>query len=313
MTLRWWSGVIGLVLGVGVLAATLLSLLAGVSWLFDLLANFRSQYVWIGALALAGLGAQRLWPAFAVVGLAVLFNVVAVAPYWMGSIGEPAGNGRLTILHLNTQSGNPEKAAIVEFVRESDADIVFLAEVTPRLRELLDESSLPFTVVAGTPRSTPIGVAALARDGSVTGRLTNLGASEVPAVLLDASIGGVEVQILGFHTSSPGEEGRAADRNDQLAAAGTIVATRSTPMVLVGDLNATPWTPAFRELIATGLTDAQRGRGVAGSWPSGWGPLMIPIDHVLHTGELTTTAFAFGPSVGSDHRSLRVELALRAP
>ena len=198
---------------------------------------------------------------------------------------------------------------MVEFVRTSDADLVFLAEVTPRLAGLLDEADLPFEFVAGTPPSTPIGIVALARPGTATGRLTNLGVSEVPAVLVQTELGGEPIEILGFHTSSPGEQRRSADRNDQLAAAGALVAERTTPMILVGDFNATPWTPALRRLLNTGLVDAQRGRGVDGSWPAGWGPFQIPIDHVLHTPELTSTAFAFGDSVGSDHESLRATIA----
>ena len=243
--------------------------------------------------------------------MAVLFNFLAVAPYWFGSVAEPAGTERLEIVHLNTQSGNPAREEIVDFVRRSGADLVFLAEVTPALLELLAEVEGPLRVVAGTPPSTPIGIVALARDDAVTGRLTNLGVSEVPAVLVETELAGEPLQVLGFHTSSPGVERRSADRNDQLAAAGALVSDRSTPMVLVGDFNATPWTPAFRRLLDTGLVDAQRGRGVDGSWPAGWGPFQIPIDHVLHTPDLTSTSYAYEESVGSDHESLRVAIARR--
>ena len=102
----------------------------------------------------------------------------------------------------------------------------------------------------------------------------------------------------------------SAARDDQLNGAGLRVDDREIPMILVGDFNATPWTGAFRDLLDLGLIDAQRGRGVAGSWPAGWGPFKIPIDHALHTPELTSTSFAFGASAGSDHRSLSVTLAL---
>ena len=83
-------------------------------------------------------------------------------------------------------------------------------------------------------------------------------------------------------------------------------------MVHIGDFTAPPWTGAFRDLLDTGLIDGQRGRGVAGSWPAGWGPFKIPIDHALHTPDLTTTSFAFGESAGNDHRSLTVTIARAA-
>ena len=309
MTARGWIGNVGLAVGGLVVAATMLSFLAESSWLLDLVANFRVQYVWIGLLSVGALAANRLWVPLGIVALAVLINLIPVVPYWLGSVADPVGDARLEILHLNTRLSNPAKAEIVEFVRSSDADLVFLSEVTPLLGRLLNEAELPYEAVAGTPSSTPIGLVALARPGTATGRLTNLGVSEVPAVLVETRLGEEVIEILGFHTSSPGEEGRSADRDDQLAAAGAFVSDRTVPMVLVGDFNATPWTPALRRLLDTGLVDAQRGRGVAGSWPAGWGPFKIAIDHLLHSPELTTTSYVYGDSVGSDHRSLRVTLA----
>ncbi|MGI9648286.1 MAG: endonuclease/exonuclease/phosphatase family protein [Acidimicrobiia bacterium] len=310
MTAKWWIGMTGMAVGAAIVLATVLSLLDGMSWIFDLIGNFRFQYVWIGAIALLALAWNRLWIPFGILMLAVLVNLTAVAPYWTDSVAAPAGEDRLTIVHLNSRASNASKDEVVDFVRDSQADIIFLAEVTPVLLDLLAEAELPYEPVAGTPPVTRIGILALARDASVTGQLTNLGRTEVPGVILRAQLGGETVEILGFHTTSPGAEGRASARDDQMAAAGALVGERDTPMILVGDFNATPWTGAFRDLIDAGLVDSQKGRGVAGSWPVGWGPLMIPIDHLLHTPELTTTSFAFGPSAGSDHRSLAVTLAL---
>lgn len=310
MTTKWWLGIGGIAVGLGATLGTLLGFLGRSSWVLDLIGNFRFQYLWLGALALAPLAWNRWWRIFAIVAmLAVFVNLLAVGPYWWGSIATAEGDARLTIIHLNTLADNQDKPAVVEFIRNADADIVFLAEVTPALLDLLAVADLPFQPVTGTPDVTPVGLLALARDPAVSGRVSNLGESGVPALILEASLDGRPIEILGFHTSSPGRAVRSSARNDQLAGAGARVLERDQPMVLVGDFNATPWTGAFRDLLGTGLVDAQRGRGVAGSWPAGWGPFKIPIDHLLHTPELTTTSFDFGPSAGSDHRSVRVTVA----
>ena len=312
MTAKWSAGLSGLAVGAGVVMGTLLGYLGRTGWVFDLIGNFRFQYLWLGALALIPLVWNRWWIPVAIVAGAVALNLGAIGPYWWGTVAEPMGSERLTIVHLNTAAANPDKEAVVEFVRSADADVVLLAEVTPVLLELLEQADLGMHPVAGTPAGTPIGLLALALDPTVTGRITNLGVSEVPAVLLELELGGQPIQILGFHTSSPGREARSSDRDDQMAAAGRRVQERSTPMVLIGDFNATPWTGAFRDLLDAGLVDGQRGRGVAGSWPAGWGPFKIPIDHAVHTPELTTTSYVFGDSAGSDHRSLTVTIAFAA-
>lgn len=305
---RHWAGVASLALGAGTAVATVLSQFERATWLFGLIDNFRFQFLWLGALALIGLAWSKRWIPFGLVALSVIVNLAAVGPYWWGSVARPVGPDRLSIVSLNTRAANEAKSEVVEFVRGTDADLVFLAEVTPQLLRLLEDAELEYQPVAGTPAVTPVGLLALSRDPSITGRVSNLGETGVPVLILEADLGDTPVEILALHTSSPGRLSEA--RDDQLQGAGRRVAQRETPMVLVGDFNATPYTSSFRDLLKTGLIDAQRGRGVAGSWPAGWGPFMIPIDHALHTPELTSASFEFGAAAGSDHRSVQVTLAL---
>jgi endonuclease/exonuclease/phosphatase (EEP) superfamily protein YafD len=302
-------GQAGLVLGFATVGGTLVGLFGRSSWVFDLIGNFRFQYLWLGVVAMAPVAWNHWWRSLAVIGAAAILNLAVVAPYWLGSVPDPVGDARLTIVHLNTLAANDDKPAVVEFIRAQTADIVFLAEVTPDLLALIEQADLPYERLAGTPEVTPIGLLALTRDPTASGRVTNLGETGVPGLVLEVVLGGRRVEILAFHTTSPGRAARSSARDDQLRGAAARVMERDAPMVLVGDFNATPWTGAFRDLLDAGLVDAQRGRGVAGTWPAGWGPFKIPIDHLLHTPELTTTSFAFGPSAGSDHRSLIATVA----
>jgi len=310
MTSKYWVGVLSLLLGAATVVATVLGSLESLTWAFGLVDNFRFQFFWLALFSLAGLAWVRQWIPMGVVVVGILMNLAAIGPYWWGSITPPATADRFSMVSLNTQAANMDKAAVVDFVRRADADVIFLAEVTPRLLEFLERADLDYQRVTGTPAVTPIGLLALSRDPSISGRISNLGASGVPALIMEASIGSTRIEILAFHTSSPGR--RTEARDDQLRGAGERVQEREVPMILIGDFNATPYTGSFRDLLGVGLIDAQRGRGVAGSWPSGWGPFKISIDHALHTPELTSTAFAFGDSAGSDHRSLAVTFAVAA-
>ncbi len=76
--------------------------------------------------------------------------------------------------------------------------------------------------------------------------------------------------------------------------------------------NAWPWSAAFRRLTAAGnLDNSLTGHRLQPSWPDGWGPLMIPIDHALHGDDLVAVDRSTGPSLGSDHRPILVTVALR--
>jgi endonuclease/exonuclease/phosphatase (EEP) superfamily protein YafD len=82
-------------------------------------------------------------------------------------------------------------------------------------------------------------------------------------------------------------------------------------VVVVGDLNATPWSHAYGVLrLGGGLVDTLRGRGLQPTWPEGWGFLMIPIDHVLHTRGLGSADRRTGPAFGSTHRPVLVRIGV---
>ena len=222
----------------------------------------------------------------------------------------------MTVAHLNTLARNEDKARVVEFVRESGADFVFLTEVTRPLLELIEgEADLPYEILVQT--STSFGVIGLIRDStfagdsSIEGYVTNLGKTRLPAVVFEVNLGDQPFDILAFQTSSPGRADRAEGRDSQLAGAAEWATERDVPVLLIGDFNATPWTPALSDLMRTAdLNDSARGRGFNGSWPAGWGPFKIPIDHALHSDGLTTTSRTRGTSAGSDHLSLVVTVAL---
>lgn len=90
----------------------------------------------------------------------------------------------------------------------------------------------------------------------------------------------------------------------------TTATTRPGHAIVLGDLNATPWSHAFRALLEDGeLVSSQRGHGIQGSWRREPWPLSLPIDHCLHAPSLVTLERHLGPFLGSDHRPLHVALA----
>ena len=87
--------------------------------------------------------------------------------------------------------------------------------------------------------------------------------------------------------------------------------TQPEATILLGDLNLTPYAPAFARLVAeSGLRDAFAGEAWRPTWQAGFWPLALPIDHVLVPRRGCITGHEIGPDVGSDHRPLQVTLRL---
>jgi len=88
-----------------------------------------------------------------------------------------------------------------------------------------------------------------------------------------------------------------------------LVEADSLPVIVVGDLNATPFNWEYRHLRGA-LADpaAQQGANWRFTWPAYW-PL-VRIDHVLSTPHWESVGATVDPAVISDHRALVVGLRL---
>lgn len=309
---------------------TLIGFLGSVWWPFDLAAHFRIQYV--VALSMAAvllIVLRRRLVAAMVMTLAFVNLGSALAPVWPmhqapASTSQATQHvGRLKLLHFNVNTANTRYREVAEFMDASETDIIFLQEVNGRWMEAVQRCLNRYTLVHATPRSDNFGIAMFARRaGSAVVEVTSVqsidvGEAGVPAIEATVGCGQQRVQILSLHTLPPVTPGYAARRDAQLRAAAAWASQHTIPAIVIGDLNATPWSAAFTPLLDEGaLLNSMRGhsRDFGRSWPAHRGPigwlLRIPIDHCLHTRHWRTVQRRLGPALGSDHRPLLVELQM---
>jgi endonuclease/exonuclease/phosphatase (EEP) superfamily protein YafD len=120
--------------------------------------------------------------------------------------------------------------------------------------------------------------------------------------------------VIGLHGARP--FGRNVHlRNAQLALAVRVAAARGDePVILLGDLNLTPWAPTFASLLEAGnLRDASIVRGLTATWPSRYALFGLLIDHVLVNPKVAVLGSRIGPAIGSDHLPVLADLAFQAP
>ncbi len=310
---RALSGLATLLL-LGTAAASLAGRLGDLHWRLDLASHFRPYYALAFALAAAALAAQRRRLAAGLAGLLLAAELAAIAPLWLAGPA-PAGPPALRVVHFNVLSSNPRKDDAVTWLSGQGADLVVVQEVDDAWAAALARAPglVPLDVAA---RADNFGMALLAGQGAKD-RVLRTWREElvegIPALAAEVDAGGRRLAVLAVHTLPPVSAGYAARRDEALAAvAGWVAAQRAegrTP-VIVGDLNATPFSAPLRRLLAaTGLVDSLRGFGVQASWPVGRPLPLLAIDHCLHDAALAATSRALGPDLGSDHLPLAVDLA----
>lgn len=298
-------------------AASLISFAGRWVWWLDVLANFRAQYV----VVLAVLGVTVVVSRWRRTGMAILaialINLFFVAPLYLGSPGEsdPAAP-HLRVLSFNLFSSNESYNEVIEYIEAVDADLVFLHEASRPWEVALEAAALDYEIIRGRSDRLIFGTLVLARD-EVEAVSHGFAEAQPRAVALDYQPDGwpVSVEVLSTHTLAPTTDERASLRDAQLAFAAEWAAEQEGAYFLVGDFNATPWSWPFRNLVAKGaLRNSQIGFGLQPTFSAtSLGFLRVPIDHLLHSDALLVRERRLGPSLGSDHFALVVDLEYLAP
>jgi endonuclease/exonuclease/phosphatase (EEP) superfamily protein YafD len=283
-------------------------------WPLDVIANFRPQ-LGITLLVFGLLLAAGRWRRTARVVLVVaLVDVALVAWLWVpaGPDVDPAGE-RYRILSLNLLAANESYDEVMDLIEVESPDLVLLHEASLPWEEAAAGSGLPYEVVRTRGDDHIFGTLVMVRGEA---RVEGFGFTEREPRSVEIVAGlpsGATLNILGVHPLAPDAESTSGLRDAQLDfAAGWAIAQRG-PTVVVGDLNAGPWSHAFRSLVGrdTRLRDSQRGFGLQLSFPATRpAPIRVAIDHALVSDEIAVIDRRLGPSVGSDHYALIVDLGV---
>jgi len=323
--------------GVGLCALTAASFLGGWGALFDLTSHFPVQYC-AGLMVVCGVFVfLRKWRLAALFGAAGLVNLLQCAPLFFGGGAGGAGQTSpdLTLMSVNVLRSNRSHALVKAVIRRVSPDAFALLEVDQRWVDAFAELETDYPYSLKEPRDHNFGIAFYSRKPLRNARSVRFVRGGVLSVVSEMNVDGEAVTLVATHPVPPSSVSSTRERNEQLAAIAAFAARRETPLVVLGDLNTTPWNRYFKRLVRNGgLMDSAKGFGLQATWPGSWGGKLqrkvgaaragapagspfdnflfrIPIDHCLHSEELETVDRIVGDYVGSDHLPLTVKLRRR--
>jgi len=303
-------------------------LLARNDWLFELLVNFRLFYAMAGfalALLLVRFGPRYLAPvAF---GIAVWHGAIWLDPGPSPAEAATCDGTAFTAVSFNLERDNQEKGEVIADLAGFGADLLVLEENTPEWAEYLLELGRFYPYRAPTDWDEDNRAALLSRfpilDWAVIHPVPNgipsEGISELasePIAYLTATllVDDMPVEVMALHAPAPESRTWSVLRDAVLADAAARART-DRPVIIAGDLNVTPWSPTFDDMLAAGgLSNvAAIRRPAPATWPTTLGPLGLPIDHILINDRLSVLAYERGAAIGSDHYPIGARLCLTAP
>jgi endonuclease/exonuclease/phosphatase (EEP) superfamily protein YafD len=278
-------------------------------WIFELFANFCVQYMVLFALCVVVLTIVRRRKVALVALCGVALTTAAMAPFFQPQPPLEASGDRLRVITFNTWFRNDSLERALEFLRQSDADVLILQELDPAKIDWIAQrlSAYPYYAISPTKRH---GVAMFSRWPLQATPLT-LGTTRILRGTLDRN--GVPLTVFGVHLSWPLGSRSAAAREAELQLLADAIAAERTPVLVAGDFNLTPWSRYYESFLARStLTDCAIGQGLLPTWPSQFAPGRIRIDLCFISPHWRVRSLTVGPRLGSDHLPVIVDVELPA-
>lgn len=299
------------VLILGGIAGSVLGLAGEFHWVLDLFSHFRAQYL-IGASLLFVLCLMlRQWRNAGLACAGLLLNALLIWPLYQGpSESEPQG-ATLKILYANVLTHNDQYASLARLIEEEQPDVIALLEFSENWQKALqgDLDAWPHREIR--PRDDNFGIAVYSRyplENSTWPVLTPTGSATLFSSL---SWNGQSFPFVFAHPYPPIRRYASNTARAQVAEMCLRAELQHDAALLVGDLNATPWSHTYRQLKVTRLRNGREGFGVLPTWPAALPAfLRIPIDAVMVGPSWQVLDLRVGPDIGSDHLPLIMELSL---
>jgi len=292
-------------------------------WVLELNCHFRLQYLLVLTFATGFFVLGRKRKRAFIAGLLAVANLLPIVPVYFrpcpgGHLRETANtaNGPRLVraLLLNVEQPNRSFAKAIELIANVDPDFAVLLETDTKWADALRGGLVGYPYAVSEPQDSRFGLMLLSRLPIVDQEVVFSVAQNLPSLKADLLVDEHRFTVIATHAVPPKSGRHARLRNGQLTALAALVTGQRGPVIVLGDLNVTPWSPFFYDLLAeAGLLDSRRGFGLQPSWPTSFAPLRIPIDHCLATPDVTIHDRWIGPQVGSDHFPVVVEFSLARP
>ena len=285
---------------------TITSFLGSWWWLFDLAAHFRIQLATASFVVLVAALILRSCIPIGMGVVALLANLVPLASYWP-SVGRAYGalepDLRVMTLNLHGSETNPESFGAL--VNAEDPDIILLTELPEDRHRFLAPVGIRYPYIIDSFRGSPFDTVLLSRWKPEAWSVDRSVAPFLPVLTAQLCSQRDErrcLTIVGLHAARPFGNGARLQQAQLRLASDAVKAASKKNVVVMGDLNLTPWSATFRGFTQdAGLSAHPHQRGLETTWLSRFPLFGLAIDHVLTSPDIQLIESEIGGDVGSDH------------
>ncbi len=282
----------------------------------EFVSGYKLQYLLVGMCSLiyfALTRRQKIIVAIALVGL--LLNLVEIVPWYFHrpQITNLESYYPLKVLSYNVLWDNKQYDQAIALIDRQQPDIAVFQEAQAPWAKALSVLKSDYPYQISVPKleievhsKFPLENTHIELYGTYRG-----------LVISDLTIGDRQVKFIATHAYPQlyfGHQGWTIRNQHLEIGIGAYVRQLSLPVIVIGDLNVTMWSPFYRSMIQTsGLYNARQGFGILPTQSAIAPQLSVfsaPIDHCLISPEILVQDFQLGNNIGSDHLPIIADLLI---
>jgi vancomycin resistance protein VanJ len=227
---------------------------------------------------------------------------------------------QIHLLTYNLKSQTDNLDAAITVIRDSDADVIALQELSEEASAVFTEKfaeSYPYQALHPQPGEPIPGLGVLSRFPITADEYWRIYFGQER---LGLKIGERDVTLYNVHAVFPFAANGFVQRHEEIVEILERAKSETTPVIIAGDLNMTDQSADYGRIVSD-FADTYRevGWGMGFTFPDyrmvnpalSFIPLLSRIDYIFHNDDFQPLeAYVWSSSGGSDHRPLRATLAL---
>jgi len=293
------------------LSFSLVGFLSDIFWFFDLFNHFRPQAVVCGFILLLASIYLKDKKTISIALIILIINVSAIGERLytfpvvekseiISASSEKKEN--ISFIFSNVLTSNNNYQAFFQMIDKNSPDVLVLAEVNDQwLSEIHSNLSFPFYIE--DPRQDNFGMAIFSNK-PFKSIIYNVGEYKLPLIVAEFE----DFVVIAIHPIPPVGKEQTKEIHTYMMKIAILSQQIQKPLILTGDFNSTLWSKSMTYLENLDLKRANK-LGLAWTWPSGFFPLAVQIDHLFMRG-ISNATFETLPDIGSDHFPIMSKIVL---
>lgn len=302
---------------IGNLALVILGFFQSI-WICFLVAQFRIEYLWAAAFFLALFVLVRKWKSLFLAVSCLLLNLLGMQ-VWTFFPAAEANNNRQTDVHLrllemNVEYTNSRYDQARKLIRESNADLVVIEELTPLWLAALSDVLKDYQYRVLEPLDNPYGNGVFSKIPVQNSEIGHSGPKNHPTIKVDLLSNGKSLSLIHTHLQGPVSPANYDQHQADAREAARLLEPSNTNAIFCGDMNSSSWCSPLSKVAGDGnMRESCKLPGMQLSWPTKkrfpYFPILA-IDHCFTRGEVKVESCEIGPDFGSDHFPLILDFSI---